>query len=101
MIFNEREVNKITDAIRAKLLEHKFTFGAMQVKYEKGGVGLMFVFTDVKHVYFKNVRLITINSYVHDTTLFTYVYVQVRFLHGELKSPIIGFSLINFKIVLS
>ena len=101
MIFNDRELKVITDAIRAKLLEHNFTFGAMQVKYQREGTELKFMFTEVKHSYFKNVRLITIDSYIRDTSLFTYVYVQVRFLHGELKSPIIGFSLINTKIVLS
>jgi hypothetical protein len=98
MQFSTSELERIETAIKVKLSQRMITFSKVDIVVKDSR--LLFTFHDVKHQTMKNFRVMSHESTVKDTSLFTYVYVRLRFLHGNLKSPVIGFTLCNFKIAL-
>lgn len=98
MEFSSQEIEKIETAIRVKMSQRMFTYKKVNISCD--GKKLILQFTDVRHQYFRNVRMITYQSYIQDTTMFVYVFVRLRFLHGNAKSPVIGIRLSNFRIIL-
>lgn len=100
MAINKYEKKKIEDALRNAILKFGFTFGEVEI-YEGNTKKLYFKFTDVAHTKYKNVRLMSHDSYIEETSLYTRARVSIRFLHGELVSPKIGMKIVSFKITVS
>jgi hypothetical protein len=100
MAINKYEKEKLRVAIEAKLLEHKFSFSELTIGEGKTGF-LLFKFDGVIHPIFKNIRMMSHDSWVQETTLYTRAKVSLRFLHGDMKSPVIGYKIVTFKITLS
>lgn len=100
MAINKYEKKKLVDAIRLKLQPFGFTFGELEI-YESKTKELKFKFEDVSHTRYKNVRLMSHNSTVNETSLYTRASISIRFLHGQLTSPVIGMKIITFNITLS
>ena len=100
MPINKYEKAKIISAIRVKLEERRFTFDTLEI-YEKADSRLIFEFAGVKNPAYKTVRLLSHDSWVKETTLFTSVIVRLRFLQNNRKSPFIGHNLVTFKMNIS
>ena len=96
---NTQEIERITSAIRVKMSARMMTFESVEISSNKEK--LLFKFSGLKHPTMKNIKILSHESIIHDSSLFTQVHIRLRFLHGNLKSPIIGMTLTNFKIVLS
>lgn len=100
MAINKYEKKRLEDAIRAKLIPFGFTFGEVEIS-EGRTKNLLFRFSDVSHKVYKNVRLMSHDSTVEETSLYTRAKVSLRFLHGKMESPSIGMKILTFKITLS
>lgn len=100
MAINKYEKKKLVDAIRIKLEQSKFTFGELEITEGKTG-NLYFKFEGVSHPIYKNIRLLSHDSNVEETSLYTRARVSLRFLHGKLESPVIGMKIVTFKTTLS
>lgn len=100
MAINKYEKKKLEDSIRAKLLQFGFTFGEVEI-VEGRTKNLIFKFSDVSHKIYKNVRLLSHDSSVEETSLYTRARVSLRFLHGKLESPVIGMKIVTYKTTLS
>jgi hypothetical protein len=100
MALNKHEKSKIESQVRLKLLNYKFEFDGLEV-LEKSQDSIVLKFTGPSHPSYKNVRLMSYESYVKETPLYTYIYINLRFLHGKLQSPIVGYKITSFKLTIS
>jgi hypothetical protein len=100
MAINKYEKKKIEDALRAKLSGFGFAFGEVEIS-EGRTKNLILRFKDATHVRYKNVRLMSHDSEITETTLYTRAKLSIRFLHGELKSPVIGMKIVTYTITIS
>lgn len=100
MAINKYEKAKLVTAIRAKLLEKNFTFGELEI-IEDQNHKLHFKFDQSAHTTYKNVRLMSHDSHVEETSIYTRARVSLRFLFGKHESPKIGLKIVSFKVTLS
>jgi hypothetical protein len=100
MAINRYEKAKLAKAIEEKLAARKFTFGDVQIHESKTGK-LTFTFTDVRHPEYSNIRILSHDSLVKETTLSTRARISLRFLHGNRESPVIGMKIVTFNTTLA
>lgn len=100
MGLNKYEKKKIEDSITNKLLEFKFSFAELNISESKKGA-LLLKFDGASHPNYKNVRLMSHDSEIKETTLYTTVRISIRFLHGKYESPSIGIKIVTYKLTIS
>lgn len=100
MAINKYEKKKIADALQVKLQQYGFSFGEVEITETKLKK-LALKFSDCSHTRYKNVRLMSHDSSVEETSIYTRAILSIRFLHGELMSPVIGMKIVTFKITVS
>lgn len=98
MVLIDSEKEKIKVALRTRLLERFFRFRDVEILQKDDQLRL--VFQEPSHTYFKDVIITSNESYIKDTTMFTYVYIVLRFKYNGRTSPVIGHNLMRFRIVL-
>lgn len=100
MAINKYEKAKIEKAVRDKLMEKDFTFGEVEI-LEDQNHKLHFKFDQAAHTKYKNVRLMSHDSWVEETSIYTRARISLRFLFGQHQSPKIGLKIVSFKITIS
>lgn len=98
MEFTIQEIEKIKTVLTSKLETRHFTF--QDVTLSLSGNKLSMQFTNITHPVFKNVKILSYNSYVKESVLYTYVYIILRFKYNNRTSPSIGHNLTKFRIAL-
>jgi hypothetical protein len=100
MALNKYERQKLVASVTEHLLDYKFSFCELEISESKTGI-LTFKFEDASHPIYKNVRILSHDSHVKETMLYTRARVSLRFLHGKHESPIIGLKIVSYNITLS
>lgn len=99
MALGKSELKAIQDKILENLSKASFKYTSLEIIELNGK--LYFKFTNITHPYFKNIVIISHDCTVQDTSLFTKVFINLRFLYNNRKSPIIGHNLTTIKLTLS
>jgi len=94
-MINKYEKAKIAKEIKEKLI--KFAYTGLEI-HEKANGKLVFEFSGLKHELYKEIRILSHNSFVKETPLFTDIHVELRFLYDNRMSPVIGHNLLTFKM---
>jgi len=98
MSLGKSEIKLIETKILEKMTAKSFRFDSVEITENAGR--LSFKFTNVTHSVFKNVEILSHDSWYKDTVVFTKIEVRLRFLYNNRKSPIIGHNLCAFKLSL-
>lgn len=99
MALGKSELKAIQDKVFENLSKASFKYSSIDIIELNGR--LYFNFKDITHPYFKNIIIISHDCTVQDTSLFTKVIINLRFLYNNRKSPIIGHNLTTIKLTLS
>ena len=95
-MLSKSEHKLIENKLNEKLTKVGFKYETVEITVSNKK--LIFRFVNITHSYFKNVIILSHDSWFVENTLITKVEVRLRFLYNNRKNPVIGFNLCSFKL---